>query len=416
MPVWIAPLFYTLLSLLIISKAKFFQTGINKRWVLTAFIYKVLLGLANYYIWLHVIGRGDSINYIHDADMIYATLFENPSHFFQLTFGYGPTNVYPEHLRYISDPLKYSWDDVEYTMVRINSILHVFTFGNAWGNIAILCFVFFSAAIALFKFLAAQFRNNTTWLFALIFFFPSIVIWSSGLLKEGYALAIFSLLIVQFFKMETRITRKNVLMLFLLLFAMFIIREYVVLLLLPNVFLWWLSRRNGKPARTFILFTMLAAIIVVAADAYSYKFTISEIVCEAQQYFILFEPDPEYSYHIFTGYELLEPLEKIPYTLNNILFRPNIVHSHSLFRIYMAIELMLTWLAILYLFIRKQDTLGATHWLLIAVSIELLFMYGMVVTDADTMSRYRVIPVFLLLLVGLLTSHSIKSLRFLQSK
>ncbi|MBK8487094.1 MAG: hypothetical protein IPL48_04825 [Bacteroidetes bacterium] len=404
MPVWIMPLVYTLLSLWIIRKAKFFQTNIAKNFISAAFIFKVILGLANYFIWVHVIGRGDSINYIHDADMIYGTLFTDPMHYLQLTFGYGTTNVYPEYLRYISDPLKYSWDSVEYTMVRINSILYVFTFGNAWANIVILCFGFFSVAIALFKFLSSRFPEKIWLFFIVIFCIPSITIWSSGLLKEGFALAIFSLLIIQFYKLQEYITTKTIVIIVVLFFSMFFIREYVVLLFIPNLILWLIARRNKKPAITFLGITFLAAIFLIIADALTYQFTISEIVCEAQQYFILLEPDPDYNYHVFTGYALWEPIQKIPYTLNNIFFRPNILHSTSLFRLYMAVELMLSWTVLFWLYSGIGQKLTANAWLFIFIAIELLLMYGIVVTDADTMSRYRVIPLFLLFIIGIISS------------
>lgn len=398
------PLLYSALALWIISRAQFFTTGIAQRWIQFAFIYKVILGLANYYIWLYVIGRGDVLNYIHDADMIYGTLFEHPLHYLQLTFGYGTTNVYPEHLRYISDPLKYSWETVEYTLVRINAILHVFTFGNAWANTVILDFAFFAAAIALFKYLSKTYPEKITLFFIIIFLIPSITIWSSGLLKEGFALAIISLLLIQFLRFGKYISRKTLLQLIILFFALFIIREYVVLLFIPNIILWLIARKNNKPAITFIGITFLAIILLIIADALSYTFTISEIVCEAQQYFILFEADPDYTYHVFTGYALWEPFQKIPYALNNIFFRPNILHSTSIFRLYMAVELMITWAALLWLLSGIRQKLSATAWLFILIAAELLMMYGLVVTDADTMSRYRVIPIFLLLIIGTIST------------
>lgn len=404
MPVWITPVFYSLVAVWLIRKLKFFETPIANNWLSAAFVFKVLAGLANYYIWTHIIGRGDSINYIHDADMIYGTLFTQPLHYLQLTFGYGPTNVYPEHLRYISDPLKYSWETVEYTMVRINAILYVFTFGNAWANIAILCFGFFSAATALFKFLAARFPEKQLLFFIAIFCVPSLTIWSSGLLKEGFALAIFSLLIIQFYKAETRIGAKAIAVTALLFFCMLLVRDYIVFLLIPNVALWAIARYNKKPALTFAGVTLLAGVVLVIADALSYRFTISEIICEAQQYFILLEDDPDYQYHIFTGYALWEPLQKIPYVMNSIFFRPNILHSTSVFRLYMAVELMAYWVVFLWLFTGIRPKPGASTWLFIFVAVELLIIYGFVVTDADTMSRYRSIPLFLLSITGIIST------------
>ncbi|MBK6732091.1 MAG: hypothetical protein IPG60_14435 [Bacteroidetes bacterium] len=211
-------------------------------------------------------------------------------------------------------------------------------------------------------------------------------------------------MIIQFYKLQEYITTKTIVIIVVLFFSMFFIREYVVLLFIPNLILWLIARRNKKPAITFLGITFLAAIFLIIADALTYQFTISEIVCEAQQYFILLEPDPDYNYHVFTGYALWEPIQKIPYALNNIFFRQNILHSTSLFRLYMAVELMLSWIFLFWLYSGIGQKLTANAWLFIFIAIELLLMYGIVVTDADTMSRYRVIPLFLLFIIGIISS------------
>ena len=74
------PLLYTLLFCWIIFLAEKWREGLDARWLTFAFLIKVLAGCANLAIWMWVIGRGDSLNYLHDADLIYGTLRENPMH------------------------------------------------------------------------------------------------------------------------------------------------------------------------------------------------------------------------------------------------------------------------------------------------------------------------------------------------
>jgi hypothetical protein len=178
---------YSFLFLFLIWKLKFFELpGINKKLVAAAFLFKILLGITNYLIWQHIIGHGDSLKYFSDSKLIYSTLFANPSHFFQLTFGYSPQG-FPEHLLYISEQLNYSWKNVEYTMVRLNTLFNLFSLGSAWGNIIILAFISFVALTALYKTIIrfATSPVNQHVLFAVFFFIPSIVFWLSGILKEG---------------------------------------------------------------------------------------------------------------------------------------------------------------------------------------------------------------------------------------
>ncbi len=142
---------YTIFFLILIWKLKDFQLpGINKKFIALAFFIRVIAGVTNYLIWQHIIGHGDSLKYFSDSKIIYSKLFNKPLHFVELTFGYSP-NGFPEHLHYISDQLNYSWKNIEYTMVRLNTLLNIFSFGNAWGNIVILTFISFMAATALYK-------------------------------------------------------------------------------------------------------------------------------------------------------------------------------------------------------------------------------------------------------------------------
>ncbi len=394
----IVPLLYTLVFCLFIFRAKKWRAGLDARWLTAAFIIKVAAGCINLAIWMLVIGRGDSLNYLHDADMIYSTLREHPLHYFQLTFGWGPDNVYPEHLRYISDPLKFSWNNVEYTMVRINAILYLFTFGNAWGNIVILCFLYFIASVWLLKNIARFYPRHLSAAFIVLFFFPSLTLWSSGLLKEGPVLLLVQLIFGSMLRLEHRYGRGNTRTIIICLLLLLLVREYYTIVLIPMLLLWQFARKSRHAPWTYFAGAALTGLLAVAvADRYSDSFNVSEIICEAQQYFILYEDDPDYAYHVFTGYELTEPITQLPSVINNILFRPNLLHSNNIFRLYMALELTLFWLLLIGLLVKKRGQLHALFWIWWSVAAVLLLLHGYVVTDADTMSRYRSIPQFLLL-------------------
>lgn len=400
LPVFVIPSVYLLLSYWWLWKRKWAGPW-GRTGDFAAFTIRQAAGFVNLYIWMAVIGRGDSLNYIHDADLIYGTLWQNPSHFLHLTFGWGPDNVYPEHLRYISDPLKYSWNNIEYTMVRLNTILYVFTFGNPWGNLVILNAFTFAASHKAYRVLRSLSERVTNLSYLLIFFFPSLIFWTSGLLKEGPVFLCTLLLMVSVLDAEsTRFRLRHLLWVAASLFGLLFFRDFFALVWLLLLPLWWLSHRFKLPGwKVFLGSGVLALTGLLVADHYSYAFTISEIICEAQQFFILYEPDPDYTYYVFTGYELLEPLYKLPYAVNNIFWRPNVLHSNDPFRLYTSIELMLVWFILALVWIRRfRQSRPASFWYFLTFSALVLLMFGYVVTDADTMSRYRTIPIFILLL------------------
>ena len=399
-----APLVYTLLFLIWLQRKGYFG-GLHARWWQGAFILHVLAGIGNLAVWVFAVGHGDSINYIHDGHMIWETLRSHPSHFLELTFGWGADNVYPEHLLYISEPLKYSWNNIEYTMVRIHAILFVFTFGNAWGNIVLLNIAYFAGARFLYFRLWQRHPERKTGLFGLVLLIPSVVIWSAGTLKEGPALMLMMFISGLLLDMENQFRWRSLIWLFVCMAAMLLIREYYVIFLVPLLFLWWMGQKISRSGWLFFGAALAGMVVVLVADRTSDEHSVAEIICEAQQYYIPIGTDPDYDYHIYSGIDDREPLTELPGVLNNIFFRPNVIQSTSLVRRYFALELILCWIVLLMLMIQSASRryhISPTTWLLTWLSVAVLLLYGYVVTDADTMSRYRSIPVFLLLVAWVL--------------
>ena len=113
--------------------------------------------------------------------------------------------------------------------------------------------------------------------------------------------------------------------------------------------------------------------------------------------------DPDYQFKALNG-QVWDMITKIPYALNNILFRPNIFNSNDVFRIYQSIELIFIWIFLIYAIQKRKHPfkLSPTLLFILYFSIELLIAYGMITFDADTLSRYRSIPLFLVILVAII--------------
>ncbi|MFN0275758.1 MAG: hypothetical protein ACKVPJ_08445 [Chitinophagales bacterium] len=400
----VAILYLCLFLFIIFRKKSFAVDGISNKWFCAAFFYKILFGIGNYLIWLYVIGHGDSLNYFSDSKLIYETLPDNPSHFLQLTFGYKSNSNYPEEVRYVSDFLFYSWNTPEYTMVRINAILNIFTFGSVFGNIILLSFLYFFVHVLLLKTIAKLYPEKTKILFLLFFFLPSLTFWCSGLLKEGPSLLLISLLFIQLSRSESHesISLKNALSVLLLLVFMTITRDFLLLITLPNMLIFYVSKSRKKYAKyIFVSATAAFLALLIFIDMLSQGINIPESLQKIQSYFNIGVTETEYYFPLLPA-TYFGLLGDIPTVIINILFRPNLFHSTDMFRIYQSIELLFTWGFIFLCLLKINKSLRLTPALLflLFVSLELLFIYGLVVTDADTLSRYRSIPVFFLLLLA----------------
>lgn len=407
MPAILAPVLYCSLALLWLYR-RHNPLLPNKSLVSGALLFKIALGCLNYYIWTNVIGHGDSIRYMHDSLIVYNSLFEHPAHFVELLFQTSVKNV-PEHLQVYQHALFIEWHVPEYNMVRLLAILNVFSFGNAYGNIVILCLLIFSAQMFLFRKLINTLsltQNSKLLLFAILFFLPSTIFWSSGLLKEGPVLAFLSVLCactIQMFQLRNKSEYfRYTICILITLFALFLIRDYVAILCLFNGAILLLIANARKTLRyALLLTTLLASAVLLLTNSFSNGF-LNHLKTE-QTYFLLSGTDPDYTFQTLDG-TFRDLIGKIPYVINNVLFRPNILHSSTLFRIYQSIELLLSWSLILWLLLRnrKHIRLSPAGIAVMLLCIELLFLFGLMVTDADTLSRYRSVPVMGLLLLSFL--------------
>ena len=408
---FLIPAVWATILLFFIYRFDFFKIQeINPAWPYAAFLFKLLLGFANYYIWLNIIGHGDSLRYFHDSQIVYQSLFDNPTYFFELITRSSLENV-PEHLIPYQKELFIEWHVNEYHMVRLLAILNVFTFGNVWANIVLIAFGSYAATMGLFKSLN-QFlvidadKKNRIFLF--LFFLPSIVFWTGGLLKEAPVFMLLCVIIIQLFTIESSPNRnttpaKPLLILVVCIYALFLIRDYLAILVSLNLLLLFFARTIVKPQflnKTFIINSITVIVLFFAVPIVFPQLNYFHYAQSEQTYFLNGEPDPDYKFSAIGG-NGIAVIKQIPYALNNIFFRPNLMHSDSVFRLYQSVELIIVWLIIVFLAIkmlRQKHPFSATALFMIIVAIELLGIYGLMVTDADTLSRYRSIPLFFILL------------------
>ena len=196
---------------------------------------------------------------------------------------------------------------------------------------------------------------------------------------------------------------KPLLILVVCIYALFLIRDYLAILVSLNLLLLFFARTIVKPQflnKTFIINSITVIVLFFAVPIVFPQLNYFHYAQSEQTYFLNGEPDPDYKFSAIGG-NGIAVIKQIPYALNNIFFRPNLMHSDSVFRLYQSVELIIVWLIIVFLAIkmlRQKHPFSATALFMIIVAIELLGIYGLMVTDADTLSRYRSIPLFFILL------------------
>jgi hypothetical protein len=87
------------------------------------------------------------------------------------------------------------------TPIRINAIIMLFSFGNYAVHALVMLVISFVGQFAFYKTFKGYFPGKEMLLAIIIFLTPSILFWTSGVLKEPIAMCLLGLFVYAFFKL-----------------------------------------------------------------------------------------------------------------------------------------------------------------------------------------------------------------------
>jgi len=176
------PILYALLFIFLIYKIIFFAIpSISRNAIAVVFILKIIAGAFLWWLYTHHYPGADLLDYFNDGKTLFNVLLQDPALFFQIVFqGASYAELYSwndsfEHILY----------NDAHTMIVLNALLHFFSFGNFHVHTVFMCFLSILGLTALFKAFLPYFENGKKLLFIAVFLIPSVLFWSSGVLKEG---------------------------------------------------------------------------------------------------------------------------------------------------------------------------------------------------------------------------------------
>jgi len=171
---------------------KFFATKQLGPWFLPiAFAVKCGIGLLflQMYVFQHENPhlKTDAGAFYHEAKILNTVLSESPSDYFKLISGFGATDELS--MKYLGETNH--WDSGKQAIfhdnrniIRVHAIIDLFSTGSIFVHLIIFCFISLIGTYLLFLGL----KRHSTWkpwgIFILLFSFPNILFWSSGILKE----------------------------------------------------------------------------------------------------------------------------------------------------------------------------------------------------------------------------------------
>ncbi len=256
--------------LILIQKWSLFNfEGISRNWFHFAFILKVMTGFFLY--WLYstqypIRSEADIFKYFDDSEVLYHAFFESKQHFFQLLFGIDCDGQYFRE-SYFDNMINWykTYDGHIFnnnrTMIRINAVMRFISFGSYHIHSILFGFsglIGLTLILKAFRNVAQEYKGISILLVLLL---PTILLWSSGNLKEPLLLLFLGGAIWNLKNLgKSNIWLRLIVLCFFLL-MIFITKYYVLLALLPAV----IAQLCGHWIKGYILIRNFSAMLLCAA-------------------------------------------------------------------------------------------------------------------------------------------------------
>ena len=295
------------------------------------------------------------------------------------------------------------WNDVKANFfIKVMAIFDVFSFGNYYVNVIFYSFISLFGPMAIYKVMKDVFPAQKIPVLLATFLLPSFLYWTSGLHKEGLIFLGLSLMIYHFYFgiKEKRFSIYRILLILLGFALVIILRNFLILALLPPLFAWVLcSKLKFNPFLIYITVSVFFLILFFTIKYLVPGLDLPQSVVTKQKEFINLQG------HSSVTVNELQPnfvsfLVNAPQAFSLAALRPYPSDVRHLLSLAAATEIgTILLFFFVFLFWRRSGTEFSPVLLFcLFFSIAVLFMIGYSVNNLGAIVRYRSI-VFPFLLV-----------------
>jgi hypothetical protein len=400
-------IFYSIIFIYLLHRLTRNKVPLTLSELSLAFLFKVGLGCLYGYIYLHYYNGDDTWNFHKDSLLDLVKLKHQTTRYFTEllpaeTFAWaGGTflNGFSAWLHTLEND----------SIIKILSIADIFSGGNYYINVVFFNFILFWGHYWLFSFFVKEFPDKRKPLLWLIFFFPPLVFWLSGIRGDGLVLFFLALLLVHFRRWLYEHKKWSLFYCMIGIAGIIIYRSQVVLILIPALLAWFISVKfNRKPLATFLWVYAIGGLLFFASALVSPAKNLPAVIAERQQGFLKLHG---------TRFQLdsLQPtltsfVRVLPQSLSHTFIRPYFWEAKGALQIMTAVEIIVYWLLVLLAIIKRdihsKQTLHKPLILFcLAVSLTLYIFIGYVIPFPGAIVRYKAIPELLMLSVAVICTN-----------
>ena len=410
--------------LFFLKRIDFFQiNGIKKNHVLFAFLSQVFAGFILYIIYSQYYTErytADIFKYYDDSLVLYDTFFSNPLDFFKILIGIDCDSEdylinYFSEMNHWDTSYENSLMDESRLLIRLNAILNIIGFKSYSFNLISFVFIGFLGKFLITKNLVKFYKSiNPIILFWGLILFPSLMLWSSGILKEP--LIIFSIgLILQSFGDYNSKKRSSLILVFFGLLIIFKVKFYVFICFLPALISFLICQNwKIKPLKVITITSISLNILLVILSTLKNSYNPLEILSNKQNDFIKLAE----IFNAGSSFKMvpMDPnfnsfFSSIPMGVINGFFRPFPSDINKIIHILPLIENIFLYVLIIYLFYKlfslkiKLETVYLNALLNSVFFISLLFVITGISTPViGALVRYK-LPGTIFIIISICIMH-----------
>lgn len=419
---------YLLFLLFIIGKISFIKhSGFNIQSLRFAFLIKVACGLLVYLIYAFYYGNrieSDTFKYFDDSFYLYEALYHKPVDFFKMLFGINCEGEYFD-LNYY-DKMNNWYRVYENTLyndnrliIRVNAVLRIFSFGNYHVHSVILNFISFVGSVGLARFFL-HFVPSKWKVFIAVFMVPSVIFWSSGILKES--LLLFTMGIFCFFIYKLATTKKWTYLLYLILpFCLLVLLKfYVFVAFFPAIVGWYFSETTKYKWISYPIVIISLASLATILGYLNPSFDFIHILVRKQHDFIRMSIEMKVNSAIkmdFLDENLFSVLKAIPMGILNSLTRPWPFEIKNFLFVPAVIENIILVILIAFALLKRTKIENTSFNFIIFCFLFTFLLYAIIGISTPILGalvRYK-IPAMPFLVIAILAFIEIPSYKFLKS-
>ncbi len=261
--------FYIILFSIIILKAEFFRLpAFGPYTTIYLFYLKLICAVALWYLYSHISAQrftSDIFKHFDDGVILYNRIHKSPGDFIKMITGIHDSDpaihaIYAQMNSWANGNQSLFYDNSHF-IIRLNALFMLLSLGHYGVHVIFMCFLSLTGLVLIYKRFYRVCSNTRIGLLAAIFLFPSVLLWSSGIIKEPIVFAGMGLLLYYFDNlMQSRGNKlKNIILTLLGIVIIFENKSYAAICVLPcmlsDLAIGGLSFCRRRPGLTYLTIT-----------------------------------------------------------------------------------------------------------------------------------------------------------------